>query len=208
MPAHLPRAGRRASALAIAVAALAPGCLPSTWVARRAPPPPDVARAEEAKAAEPLPAPTSSTTPPPAPAPAPRSIADILDLALAHDPATRAAWYDARGAAAQAGSARAAWLPDLTASLVLSRQRTGTTINGRPDSKQTTLTPTATLNWLLVDLGIRGALIDAADYAAAAARLAEVSAVANLVLSVQQSYFGDLVARALVDAESATVKQA
>lgn len=206
------REGRRSIALAVASVALASGCLPSTWVARKAPPPPDVAREEQARAAaNPLPIapPAAPSTSAPAPTPAePRSLSDILELALSRDPSTRAAWYDARAAAAQAGSERSAWLPDLDVSLLLSRQRTGSTINGRPDSKQTTLTPSATLTWLLVDLGVRGALIDAADFTATAARLAEVSAVSNLVLSVQQTYFGYLGARALVEAETATVKQA
>jgi outer membrane protein TolC len=151
------------------------------------------------------------TTPTPTPAPvppAPRSLSDLVDLALSRDPATRATWFDARAAAAQAGAARTAWLPSLDARALLLRQRTGSTINGRPDSKQTTVTPTVSLNWVLLDFGVRSALVDEADALLTAARLGEHAAVADLVFRVQQTYFSFLAARALVDAESSAVKQA
>ena len=64
------------------------------------------------------------------------------------------------------------------------------------------------MTWILLDLGARGALVDEADRLLAAARLGEHAAVADLVLRVQQSYFQLLAARALLDAESAVVKQA
>jgi outer membrane protein TolC len=223
-PAALARTGRPPAALAAAVV-LASACAPSTWVARRAPPPIEVAReAERASATAP-----SRPAPPPRPAGesgqapagearaeasrAPRSLADLVDLALTQDPATRATWFDARAAAAQAGSRRSAWLPSLEASAVLSRQRTGATGRTgedptRPESTQTTLTPTATLNWLLLDLGARGALVDEADHLLVAARLGEHAAVADLVFRVQQTYFSFLAARALVEAEGAAVRQA
>jgi outer membrane protein TolC len=207
MPAHRPtRGGRRSAALAT-VAVVGSACLPSTWVARRAPPPAEVAREASRAPSTPSPPATSPATSTPTP-PAPRSLADILDLALSRDQATRAAWFDARGAAAEAGSRRTAWLPSLDVNAVLSRQRTGATLFGRPDSTQTSVTPTANLTWLLVDLGARSALVDEADFLLAAARLAEVAAVSDLVLRVQQGYFGYLGARALVDAESAAMKQA
>ncbi len=213
MPADRPmRAGRRALAAAIAAVVLGSACLPSTWVARHAPPPPDVAREEEARsAASPIPAEPAATppaTPRPPPA-APRSLAEILDLALSRDPATRAAWFDARAAAARAGATTATqWLPaiDITGTLV--RQRIGASPIRPTPFFDTTVTPAASLNWLILDAGVRSALVQQADLLAAAARYAEVSAVASLVLSVQQAYFGYLGARALVEAETATVKQA
>jgi outer membrane protein TolC len=192
-----------------AAALLAAGCLPSTWVARRAPPPVEVARA-----AAHAPAPQMDAGPggpaPAAPAAPPRSLADLVDLALSRDPATRAAWHDARSAAAQAGARRSLYLPSLDASATLARQRPASAPGRSPDTlfTTTTLTPSATLTWLLLDLGARGALVDEADRLLAAARLGEHAAVADLVLRVQETYFGFLAARALVEAESAAVKQA
>ncbi|HET8542484.1 MAG TPA: TolC family protein [Anaeromyxobacter sp.] len=213
MHLYRPTRAARPAAVAAAAAVLGAGCLPSTWVARRAPPPAQVAREEAARAAVAAPEPAPRAATPAPPAAAPRSLADLLDLALAQDPATRAAWFDARAAAAQSGSRRAAWLPSLDATLVLSRQRTGATGRvgespARSESTQSTLTPTATLSWLLLDAGVRSALVRESDLLFSAARLGEVAAVSDLVLRVQQSYFGYLGARALVEAETAAVKQA
>jgi len=260
---HLLRAGRPPAALAAAALLLVPACLPSRWVARRAPRPEQVAREDAARtpplpgplprsagergeraAATPIPTAGSSplsagergeqanATPIPtagssplspgggegrgegegtsasaSPARTPRSLADLVDLALSRDPATRAAWYDARAAAAQAGSRRSAYLPSLDASASVARQRIGEA-PGRPTSFQTTWTPGATITWLLLDLGARGALVEEADLLLAAARLGEHAAVADLVLRVQEGYFAFLAARALVEAETALVKQA
>jgi len=196
---------------AAAAALLAAGCLPSTWVARRAPPPAEVAR-EAARAPSPPPAEAVPAAPGAAQAPAapPRSLADLVDLALSRDPATRAAWHDARAAAANAGAQRTLYLPSLDASATASRARPAAN-QGRPPGTlftTATLTPSATLTWLLLDLGARGALVDEADRLLVAARLGEHAAVADLVLRVQQTYFGFLAARALVDAEGAAVRQA
>jgi outer membrane protein TolC len=196
----------RRGAVAAAIAALA-GCAlaPSRYVERRVDAPPEVAR-EMARGPAPAPAAPPAAAPVPVPAP-PRSLADLVDLALSRDPATRAAWHDARAAAAQAGGLQSLYLPTLDASASVLRQRTLAT-PGRPSVDQGTYGASAEVTWLLLDLGIRGALLDEADRLLAAARLAEHAAVADLVLRVQQSYFGFLAARALVEAEAAAVKEA
>jgi outer membrane protein TolC len=138
---------------------------------------------------------------------APRSLSDLVDLALSRDPATRAAWFDARAAAAQASSRRGLYLPSVDVNGALVRQETAAGPS-RPSTVQTTLGPSASLTWILLDLGGRGALVDEADRLFVAARLAEHQAVADLVLRVQQTYFQYLAARALVEAEGAALKQA
>jgi outer membrane protein TolC len=181
---------------------------PSRYVSTRTAPPPEVARAaaEAAAAPPPAPGPRAPPEPPKAPA-APRSLADLVDLALSRDPATRAAWHDARAAAAQAGSQRSLYWPALDVSASLLRQRS-TGGRGRDPFTSTTATATANLTWLLLDLGARSALVDSADRLLVAARLAEHAAVADLVLQVQQTYFQYLGARALAEAEVAAVRQA
>lgn len=207
MPTAPPFPGRRPAGLvACAVLlALAPGCALVRWPfgAGGARPPPEVAR-EAAKAPPPAPAERPAR---PAPLPiAPRSLADLLDLALSRDPATRATWFDARAAAASAGSRRSLFLPtiDLGGSLTRSRSTTP----GRATLDSTTLGASGALSWILLDLGGRSALVDETDLLFAAARLAEHAAVADLVLRVQQTYYQYLAARALVEAEGAAVKQA
>jgi outer membrane protein len=185
------------------------GCLPWHYVSSHAPPPQEVARemAKEAAAATPAPTPTSPAAPPP-PAPAPHSLSDLIDLALSRDPTTRAAWYDARTAAAQAGARWAPYLPTIDLSANLTQQVQGP-IPSRPTGfDQRSWGPSATLTWLLLDLGARGALREEGELLLVAARLAEHAAVADLVLRVQQGYFGFLGARALVEAQTAAVRQA
>ncbi len=163
--------------------------------------------AREAARAPP-PAPAAAPAPNAAPAPAvPRSLADLVDLALSQDPATRATWFDARAAAAAAGSRRNLYLPSVDVGGTLTRQDPGKSPS-RPTVYTTTYGASASITWILLDLGARGAFVDEADRLVTAARLAEHAAVADLVLRVQQTYFQYLGARALVDAETATVKQA
>jgi outer membrane protein TolC len=204
------RALPRSAGLA-ALLALASGCAlsPGRWVSERAAPPERVAReaAQETAAAPPASTPAPPAAPEPAPPPAPRSLADLVDLALSRDPATRATWHDARAAAAQAGGVRSLYLPSVDASAGLVRQKL-LAAPTRPSVVQSTLGASAAVTWILLDLGARGALVDEADRLLAAARLGEHAAVADLVLRVQQSYFQYLAARALLDAEAAAVKQA
>jgi outer membrane protein TolC len=198
-----------AAALASALA-LAPGCAlaPGRWVSSRVAPPDEVARhAAGASAAPPPGAPAPDAVPQPPPPPEPRSLADLVDLALSRDPATRATWRDARVAAAEAGSRRSLYLPSLDASASVLAQSPPSS-PGRPAVEQTTYGAAAAVTWILLDLGARGALVDEGDRLLAAARLGEHVAVADLVLRVQQSYFEYLAARALLDAESAAVRQA
>ncbi|HEY6006541.1 MAG TPA: TolC family protein, partial [Anaeromyxobacter sp.] len=198
------------TAVAACAALLTGGCLPWSYVSRKAPPPAELAR-EAARAQTATPAPTATATPTPtatsAPPPQPRSLADLVDLALSRDPATRAIWYDARAAAAQAGSRWAAYLPTLDLSVNVTAQGQGATPL-RGGSDQTSWGPSAAITWLLLDLGARGALVDEGEKLLAAARLAEHAAVADLVLRVQQGYFGYLGARALVEAQGAATRQA
>lgn len=201
-----PLRAARACALAGAAALVASGCLPSRWVAKRAPPPLEVAR-EAARSPAPAAAAPADRAAPAAEAPPPRSLAELVDHALSRDPATRAIWHEARAAAAQAGARRSAYLPSLDLSASLTRQQLAGG-QGREPFATTSASGSAAVTWLLLDLGVRGALVDEADLLLAAARLAEHAAVADLVLRVQETYFGTLAARALVDAQNAAVAQA
>lgn len=215
MPAS-PRTGPllRAKARTTAAASLATllaGCgviAPSRFVGERTASPERLARevAEGAEGAPTPAAPPRAAATPPAPA-APRSLAELVDRALAADPATRAVWQDARAAAAASGARRALYLPSLSAAGTLQHQEVGATPS-RGAVHATTYGASAQLTWLLLDLGGRAALVDEADSLLVAARLAEHAAVADLVLRVQQTYYQHLGARALVAAQAAAVRQA
>ncbi|MGC3999182.1 MAG: TolC family protein [Anaeromyxobacter sp.] len=193
---------------AAALALSGAGCswaAPERYVRDAAPPPDQVARQAAAAGRAPFLEPPAA--PAPAPAPEPHTLADLIDLALAHDPTTRAAWYDARVAAAVAGGARSAYLPAVEGGVGAERARSGGGV-GREPSEGSTLGLSGSVTWVLFDMGARGALIDSADAALAAARLSEHAAVADLVLRVQQTHFQYLGALALVDAQTSSVKVA
>jgi outer membrane protein TolC len=180
----------------------------SRHVDSRAPPSP--ARALPLEGAGP-PAPPAPDVSGPDPgtgaAPAPRSLADLLDLALSRDPTTRAAWHEARAARAAAGASRADFLPRLDVAGSLERRQSPAGA-GAPETTATTGGASAALTWLLLDLGQRSAALRASDRLAQAASLAHRAAVADLILAVQEDYYAYLAARALVEAQAATVAQA
>jgi outer membrane protein len=138
--------------------------------------------------------------------PSPARLADLLDLALSRDPATRAAWYEARAAAATSGSRRAAYLPTITATGRLQYQSTPLTSEETPHTLFGSAA--AELTWLLLDLGTRGAQQEGADLELRAARLAHQAAALDLALTVEVTWFQHQTARALTEAAAVTVKQA
>jgi outer membrane protein len=136
----------------------------------------------------------------------PLRLADLLDLALSRDPATRAAWHEARAAAATVGSRRAAYLPTITAAGLLQDQSTSLTAEEPPHTLFGGAS--AELTWLLLDLGTRGARQEGAELDLRAARLAHQAAALDLTLSVEVAWFQFQTARALAGAAAVTVKQA
>jgi outer membrane protein TolC len=139
---------------------------------------------------------------------APRSLGELVDLALSRDPTTRAAWHDARAAAAESGSRRTSWLPSLDVSATVAHQRPAGGQGRLPAFTSDSATGSVALTWLLLDLGVRSALVTEGDRLLDAARLGEHAAVADLVLRVEESYFGYLASSALVEAQGAAVAQA
>jgi outer membrane protein TolC len=163
----------------------------------------------ERRTPPPGPAPQPSASPETSPPAAPRRVgglADLLDLALRNDPGTRAAWLDARAAAATAGSRRAAWFPAADASAGLQRVQAPSSTSA--EARHTDATVSAQLTWMLLDLGARGASQDEADQLLLAARLAHESAVLDLALRVEEAWYGYQATRALLVASQASLKQA
>jgi outer membrane protein len=185
----------RAAATIVALATLGCGHVaPGRFVAGRVPDG-DPGPAPVAEAA----APAAPAEPPPPSEP--RSLDELLERALAQDPEARAAWHDARAAAAAAGSRRSAWYPTIDAAADVGRSSAGA-------GARTTAGVSASLSWLLLDLGARGASIDQADQLLLAARFARRAAILDLVLQVQETYYQFLGARALAAAQDSALKQA
>lgn len=159
----------------------------------------------------------------------PYSLADVVDLALRNNPATRESWMTARAVADAYGASRGALFPTVSAEVDLSHSKGSTSVNGGALAQQvgtgttgatgsgntsaggsarTQLGPTASLSYLLFDFGGRAGTIEAARQRAIAADLTHNATVQNAVLQVESALFSFLATRALRDAQVAAVNEA
>src|ERR1700694_3879292 len=87
------------------------------------------------------------------------ALADVVDLALRNNPATRASWAQARASADLLGSARGQYYPAINGAATLSRIQSPATIT-RPAGLRTEYGPSLTLTYLLADFGGRSRRVD------------------------------------------------
>ncbi|HMA17728.1 MAG TPA: TolC family protein [Thermoanaerobaculia bacterium] len=135
------------------------------------------------------------------------SLAQVIDVALRNNPATRTAWFQARAAAANVGAKRAGYFPTLELDASLTRQKQ-TAVGGRFITLQTTYGPSLNLYWLLLDVGGRAADIDEARNALFASDWTHNAVIENLVLQVEIAYYQYQNAKAQAAAAAATLTQA
>jgi outer membrane protein len=135
------------------------------------------------------------------------SLADVVDLALRNNPATRASWAQARAAASLFGSARGAYYPTIDGSADVSRIQSPATLQ-RPAGKRTEYGPSITLNYLLLDFGGRSGSVETARQSLFAANLGHNATLQNTVLQAQVAYFTYMATTALLSAERSAVAEA
>ena len=128
----------------------------------------------------------------------PLTVAAAVDLALCHNPATRAAWASAHEQAAALGVAESAWLPQASITGSAAREF-GTHIDAsgqEVSNAQNVADAAVNLSWTLYDFGARtGRITGARDLLDAAAF--NVSATAQqTVLNVVQAFYGVIAADA------------
>jgi outer membrane protein TolC len=146
---------------------------------------------------------------------------EVVDLALRTNPTTRASWLNARAAANAYGSSRGALLPSIDASVTTGRSSSapgsisslgagnGSDIGTRTTSgSRSQLTTSATLSYLLFDLGGRSGSIEEARQRAIAADLTHNATVHDVILQVESALFSYLATRALRDAQEESVREA
>ena len=135
------------------------------------------------------------------PSGAPLELAQIAGLALSNNPLTRTTWLAARISEANLGSVRAAYLPTagLDASLTRAHSAAGTAT--------TLAAPALSLDYLLFDFGGRNAAAEAARQTLIAADYSHNQAIQDVILRVEQAYYDYLDAKALLTAQSATIKE-
>ncbi|MDP9359874.1 MAG: TolC family protein [Acidobacteriota bacterium] len=128
-------------------------------------------------------------------------LAQIVDLALSNNPLTRTTWLEARASEANLGSVRAAYLPTVDLGASLTRAHT-------ISSTATTLAaPALSLNYLLFDFGGRNAATEAARQTLIAADYTHNQALQDVILRVEQAYYDYLDAKALLIAQTSTIKE-
>lgn len=163
--------------------------------------------------------PVEARPPAPTPKPAPAipeeylrpgttlSLPQVLDIGLRNNPVTRAAWFQAKSAAADLGSKRSEYFPGIEIDGNLTRQKQAA-LGGRSIFLQTTYGPSASLTWLLLDFGGRAADVEEARRALFAADYEHNASIQNVALLVAQAYYQYLDAKALKAASEASLKAA
>jgi len=135
------------------------------------------------------------------------SLAEIVELGLRNNPATREAWANAQSAAAVYGSERGAWLPSIDGDVSAARLKT-TASQGRSAVQQSVVTPSVTLSYLLFDFGGRSGRVEGARQQLLSAGFTQNATIQDVVLQIQISYFQYLASRALLQAQRTTLAEA
>ena len=135
------------------------------------------------------------------------TLADVVDLALRNNPATRASWSQARAAADRLGSARGEYFPTVNGATSVSRIKSPAT-NARPAGIRTEYGPSISLNYLLLDFGGRSGSVETARQDLFAANLTHNATIQNTVLQAQVAYFNYMATLALLNAERSALAEA
>ncbi len=130
-----------------------------------------------------------------------------MPLALERSPETRTTWASARAAAANLGSARSGYFPDLTGNFNGNKLQTSATA-GRVSVDQQTYGPSLSMSWLLFDFGGRSGTISAARDALFVADWTHNAKLADVALRTAQGYYAYVGARGLLAAQRLTLQQA
>lgn len=138
----------------------------------------------------------------------PLALADLTDIALKHNPASRQAWNNARMASEQVTHAQGYFMPEITALLSGSKQKT----SANPDSYNADYMkygPGLQVNYLIINFGGgRRAAVEQALQTVYAADFAFNRSLQDILLAVETAYFGLISAKAGIEAADASVKDA
>lgn len=135
------------------------------------------------------------------------TLADVVDLALRNNPATRASWAQARVAANVLGSTRGDLFPRVDASYDASRSHSPSTAV-RTTNNRTQYGPSINLNYLLFDFGGRSASVETAKQNLFAADLNHNATLQNVVLQAEAAFFSYSATAALLAAERSAIAEA
>lgn len=129
------------------------------------------------------------------------TLAQLIELARAHHPATRIAWNEARKAELQNAVVASSYQPKLNAKAAVVVQQTSSDLTlskldgGSQHTNQGALVA-LTADWLLYDFGSRAALQEASQQASTMAKLAYTSAHQQLIHTIALAYYAHAAASA------------
>lgn len=136
----------------------------------------------------------------------PLTLAELTDLALKNNPASRKAWYEARIAAERVTVAEGYFMPEVQATVSGGIQKT----SARPagfDSDYLRYGPGLQMNYLIFNFGGgRAAAVEQALQTVHAADFAFNRVIQDTLLSVETTYYGLVSAAAGIEAADAAVK--
>jgi outer membrane protein len=135
------------------------------------------------------------------------TLAEVVDLGLRNNPATRLSWANARAAAAAYGSERGAYLPTIDGDVTGTRLKTVAS-QGRSAVTQSVLNPSLNLSYLLLDFGGRSGNIGTARNELIAANFTHNATLQAVVLQIQSAYFQYVANQALLAAQRTTEREA
>ena len=135
------------------------------------------------------------------------SLLDIVDIALRNNPETAAAWARSRSAAAAYGSQKGSYYPQVGATAGTSYLH-GYTDDGKNSYNQRNTLAALELNWLIFDFGGREAALDEVRESLITADWTHNAVIQTVILEVEKAYYGYVTAKALLDAQNATYKEA
>jgi outer membrane protein len=135
------------------------------------------------------------------------TLAEVVDIGLRNNPATRLSWANARAAAAAYGSERGAYFPTVDGDVTATRLKTVAS-QGRSAVTQSVLSPSLNLSYLLFDFGGRSGNVGAARNALLAANFTHNATLQAVVLQIQTAYFEYVANRALLEAQQTTTREA
>jgi outer membrane protein len=135
------------------------------------------------------------------------TLAEVVDVALANSPVTRAAWADAKAAAAGYGSAKGDRLPTLDGTAGATRSYTGGPA-AAAEEWTTTYGPGATLSWKVLDFGGRGGRVEAARQAMLAADWTHNAVLQDAIFTVEAAFYRYAGAKAILAANQLSYAEA
>ncbi len=144
----------------------------------------------------------------------PLKLADLVAIALDHNPVLRQSWENARVAAAETGQDRSQWYPAVTVGAEASYQKenfnlhssSAATIN--PDQDVLNYGPSLKVTWLVLDLGGRSSRIEESLQNLLAADYSYNRALQDIILEVESAYYDYYSSRSGLAAARADVKDA